>query len=121
MVSGIKRHSGLFMIITGWIHTILGFIVFYEIIMDMIGAGLFNSINMQYDRNSMFWFIFTGWLLILTGHLINWLIKQKNILLPSWFGWYLLLFSVIGIIVMPLSGFWLVVPQAWILIVAAQK
>jgi hypothetical protein len=116
MIIGIKRHSGIMLIITGWIHTLIGVAIFSDPLIDMLQAGILNSIDMQYERSTVFWFIFAGLMIILLGHLMDWIIKKKNMILPSSLGWYLLALCTIGIIIMPLSGFWIVLPQALIII-----
>ncbi len=55
-----------------------------------------------------FWFIFFGFLLIVFGALIDWC-ESKGIKLPLFLGWGLLTITIIGVMLMPVSGFWLVI------------
>ena len=116
MVKGLKRQSGVFLYWTGWIHTILGFVIFWNPFMDIVENGVYNAVGRNYDRATFFWFIFFGLLAIACGHLMNWLLKKKDLELPRSIGLYLLVISVIGAIVLPISGFWLVLPQALIIL-----
>lgn len=88
------------------IHTIFGFIVFRPIIADLFTNGVFNTVNGQLDRESVFWFIMSGLSWFLLGGLVNHF-EKFGLDLPGFFGWGLLVMTLLGIVVMPISGFWL--------------
>jgi hypothetical protein len=97
---------GKSLIIIGIIHSIFGFIVFHNIIADLVREMLFNSINSQLDRNTAFWFLFTGFAIIIIGGLIDWA-ERKHSELPSFLKWSFVAITVLGCFIMPKSGFWL--------------
>jgi hypothetical protein len=99
----------------GVLHTLVGFAFADQVLVDILQAGIFNSINGDFTREAAFWFFMFGFLLFSYGQLAYWLTKQGQIL-PASFGWGLLLVCVIGVVVMPASGFWLgVVPATAVL------
>lgn len=117
MVSGIKRQVGLFLILTGLIHTVFGLVVYSGQLEPIIADGLWNTVaEGQWDRATGFWFLMFGFLLMLVGYIANWLMKKKGIAPPASFGWMLFAICLAGVIVMPASGFWLGLPQAWMLL-----
>ncbi|WP_169082398.1 DUF6463 family protein [Paenibacillus sp. PL91] len=116
MVSGIKRQIGLLLMLTGLLHTAVGLFVFTKQLLPIAAEGVWNTVKEgQWERETAFWFMMFGFLLLLLGYLVNWLLKKKGISPPAAFGWLLLILSLIGSIAMPVSGFWLALPQAWIL------
>jgi hypothetical protein len=97
---------GKSLISIGVIHSIFGIVVFHKIIGDIVAEMLMNTIHDQYDRNSMFWFLFGGFILIIIGGLIDWM-ERKNIEIPSFLKWSFLILMILGCLIMPQSGFWL--------------
>jgi len=116
MVSGVKRHVGLTLVLTGLFHTVLGLIGFMNHLQPMVAEGLWDTVGSgQWERATAFWYLMLGFVLILLGYTVDWLMKKKGIAPPVSLGWMLFAICLIGIIVMPTSGFWLGLPQAWLL------
>ncbi|MEI5907017.1 DUF6463 family protein [Bacillus spongiae] len=113
--------SGVFLIATGIIHTIVGLTIGWGIIGEMIQEGLYNSVETQYDRNATVWFLFCGIYWIMIGQFFHFYIKEKNKPIPRFIGWHLFIITLIGLIISPISGFWLFIPQAIIIIMANSK
>ena len=101
-----RNWIGKSLMVIGIIHSIFGFIVFHNIIADLIREMLFNSIDRQLDRNTAFWFLFTGFAIIIIGGLVDWA-ERKHSELPSFLKWSLLVITILGCFIMPKSGFWL--------------
>ncbi|MCE5173485.1 DUF6463 family protein [Paenibacillus profundus] len=68
------------------------------------------------NRAAAFWFLLFGLLLFMLARLMNWLIRVKGTDVPKFIGVHLLALSLIGVFFMPVSGFWLIIPQAVIII-----
>lgn len=115
------KYAGHFLIATGIIHNAIGFIMGWPTLTSIARDGFVNTINTEMDRNAIFWFLFTGFLLMIMGGLYQDRIKESNQPLPAKQGYYLLILSVIGAIMMPVSGFWIVIPQALIIILAKRS
>ncbi len=113
-----KNRIGLIIIIIGTLHTLLGIIKFSKSFTEMISKGLINSASTIEDGLA-FWFTFTGVLFILLGYLTNYL-EQNGLTVPKPLGWILIASSIVGVIIFPISGFWIVFFPA-ILIVTNKK
>ena len=115
----LSKNTGNLLIATGILHNLVGVIMGWSVLIEIGASGFFNSINNEMDRNAIFWFLFAGFMMIIMGKLMqHYLEADWN--LPMWLGISLLALSLVGCIMMPVSGFWLVIPQA-ILIINARK
>lgn len=56
MVSGIKRQMGLVLMLTGWLHTVVGLIEYAKELQLMVSNGLWNTV-VEGKISSSFWFI----------------------------------------------------------------
>lgn len=112
------KYSGHFMIATGIIHNLLGFVMGWDVLERIASDGFVNSVNDQMDRNAIFWFLFSGFMMMILGSLMNQKLKSDQQPLPTSQGYFLLALTVIGCVMMPISGFWIVIPQALIIIFA---
>jgi len=107
-----KKWVGKSMMVVGLLHTFLGSAHFQGVLADMFNAGLFNTVHrQQLDRFGAFWFLFSGLALILVGALVDWF-ERKRLALPAFFKWGFLGLTALGCLVMPKSGFWLMVIPA---------
>lgn len=116
MITGIKRQSGLLLGWTGLLHIVVGVIIFWNPLKDIAAAGIFNAIGHDYEKTAAVWFLFSGFFILIGALLMGWVVKTKGLVLPKSVGWYLLAISVTGVILMPVSGFWLCIPQAYIIL-----
>lgn len=114
----IWKKSGALLIATGIIHNLIGLIIGWEVLKDMVAAGFINSINTEMDRNAIFWFLFSGFMMMMLGKLMQSYSREQNKPVPAYVGYYLLILTIIGCLMMPISGFWLVLPQALIILQA---
>ena len=101
------RRSAYLLIATGILHNLIGIGIGFNILSEITREGLFNTINAQIDRNAVFWFLFSGFAMMLWGALF---LELKRV--PKSFTWSLLLMSILGVFIMPVSGIWLIIPQA---------
>ncbi|OPH51165.1 hypothetical protein BC351_35535 [Paenibacillus ferrarius] len=110
----LKKHSGVMLTWTAVIHTVVGIIVYWEQIIDIANGGFINAIEPQLHANraAAFWFLLFGLLLFMLARLMSWLIQVMGVDLPKFVGVHLLVLSLIGVLLLPVSGFWLVIPQA---------
>jgi len=118
----IWKYSGIFLIATGILHTIvaiaLGWKAFVEIIQDGL---LINVTSRELTHEFALWFFVCGIFVILLGQVVHFYIKREQKPAPLSFGYSLLVFTIFGCIVEPGSGFWLFLPQALIIIFANKK
>jgi hypothetical protein len=107
---------GLWLMALAVLHQFVG-LYFYQDALWAIGqAGIINAVQPPYwDRDAAFWFLMFGAMLFLYGGITHWLLAKVQTL-PSFWGWGLLILSLIGVVLMPASGFWLAILLAiWML------
>lgn len=102
-----KRWIGRSLVAIGLLHTIFGVVVFAPTWATLAREGVFNTVNQQPMREAAYWFLFFGLLLLLLGALVDWCEAQGSTL-PAFIGWGLLVMTLVGVAVMPVSGLWLV-------------
>ncbi|NOU94368.1 hypothetical protein GC093_14230 [Paenibacillus sp. LMG 31456] len=114
----LKKYSGEMLAWTAALHTVVGIVVYWKQIADIASDGFINAIEPQLHANraAAFWFLSFGLLLFMLARLMNWLIRVKGTDVPKFVGVHLLVLSLIGVFFMPVSGFWLVIPQAVVII-----
>ncbi|GLI04927.1 hypothetical protein YDYSG_09570 [Paenibacillus tyrfis] len=117
----IWKYSGMYMIATGMIHNVVGLLMGWEVLGLMAQDGWVNSVSSEPDRNAIFWFLAIGFFWMITGHVFHKYLKESDHALPAIFGWYLLLFAVVGCTLMPVSGIWLFFPQAIMIILVKRN
>ena len=118
----IWKYSGIFLVATGILHTIVAIALGWKSFVEIIRDGLL--INMKYrDLTHEFalWFLICGGFIILLGQVLHIYIKKEQKPAPLSFGYSMLVFTIFGCIVEPFSGFWLFLPQALIIIFANKR
>ncbi|HYC84735.1 MAG TPA: DUF6463 family protein [Chryseosolibacter sp.] len=116
----LSKNTGNLLIATGILHNTIGFVMGWSVLVGIAKSGFVNSINNEMDRNAIFWFLFAGFLMMMLGKLMQDYLKIESHL-PRTLGIGMLVLSVIGCVMMPVSGFWLVVPQAVLILLPHTK
>lgn len=111
------KYSGLLLVITGILHIIVAILLRGDVYWDMIQDGLIASTK-DVTRGFALWFFVCGVLIILFGQTLHYYIRREQKPAPLFLGYALLVFSVLGGLIEPVSGFWLFIPQALIIIMA---
>lgn len=115
-----KNKIGISILIIGILHMCLGSIKYASHFKEMIIKGIFNTANTN-EQKLAFWFTFCGIIFILLGYLVMQL-EKNNLQIPSTFSWSLLTCSITGIIILPISGFWiLLIPSVFMILSNHQK
>ena len=108
-----RRWIGRWLLGVGILHTLLGFGTYIFSVVEILRAGLWNTVASVQGRPEAVWFIAAGLQLILLGALANWIeARGPGEPLPRFLGWTLLGFAILGAVLIPISGFWLLVPPA---------
>lgn len=106
--------AGAIMLGIGIVHNVFAIVVGGDHIMDIVAAGGFNAVqDHQPFRMAIFWFAWSGWLMMLLGALMRW-VENQGIALPGWFAIGLAAFGVSGAFFIPASGFYTILPVAWL-------
>ena len=107
-----KTSPGRLLTGIGVIHTLFTPVFFARELGAIVADGVIASVAEQYDRNAAFWFAFFGFVLILLGETIHVIERELASPVPSRVTWGLAAVIFTGIVVMPVSGFWLgLVPE----------
>ncbi|BAY86760.1 hypothetical protein NIES267_62710 [Calothrix parasitica NIES-267] len=119
------QFSGYWLLVTSIIHVIVGIWIYEEQLAAIINNGFFNSVAPNpfapdFAREDAFWFMTLTAFLIILAQLCFWADSHK-ITLPESIGWNLLITSIIGAIAIPISGFWLLMVPACLIIAASRK
>lgn len=114
-----RSKLGIAIIATGVLHIGIGILGTGQLLRDMAADGVFNSVSPHLDRAAAVWFFMAGGFLILIGLTVNWCIARTGTL-PLSLGVSMLVMSVIGVVLMPTSGFWLVLIESVIAIRVAR-
>ncbi|MDP2562798.1 DUF6463 family protein [Psychrobium sp. 1_MG-2023] len=113
------KYSGHFLTITGIIHTLIGLVLGWPIIVDMHNAGWFSSTvidgQMMFDREAISWFLFAGLFWVIFGLTLQSAIAQ-GFNPPKSLGWGFVVIGIIVAIIMPASGAYLFIIQGAILV-----
>src|SRR4030095_11151808 len=109
----------------GLFTTVRGIISGYRVLSQTSRAEFSTEASRQLvaglGRQFVFWFLFGGLQMLALGHLLAWIERQLKRRAPSFIGWELLALSIAGLLVMPVSGFWLVLAVAIYTIVLARR
>jgi uncharacterized membrane protein YecN with MAPEG domain len=115
------KYSGIFLIATGILHIIVAIALGKDAFLEIIQNGIVNVTSQDYTCAFAFWFLICGIFVILLGQVLHYYIKKEQKPAPLSFGYSLLILTIFGCIVEPISGFWLFFPQALIIIFANKK
>ena len=106
-----KSWVGRALIAVGVIHTLFGLVGFRSTLGQLVSEGLWNTVHGQPVREYAFWFIVTGLMLMLFGGLVH-ANERDGRPLPPTVSWGLLVLTVAMVVIMPISGGWLLLPPA---------
>ena len=106
----------MFLAATGSIHTLYALIVQGKIWIAVFRDGAVGAIGTNAERSYALWFLVCGILVVLWGATLHCYIRQTRRPAPA-----LLSVSVAGCVFEPLSGFWLFLPQALLMIAAGRR
>jgi len=96
-------------------HTVVGIMFFGSVYSEMLSNGLLSSVNSEKTALAA-WFILFGFLLFITSLTIAVIEKHETLEIPNIIGVLLLVLTTIGVVLMPVSGFWLVYPAAFAIV-----
>ena len=94
-------------------HTLFGLAVFGKIVARMLERGVVNSVGADPGANLAMWFLMFGAVLALLGMAIHALERSGNVdAAARALGAGMLGLTVVGVMLVPQSGFWLCFPPA---------
>ncbi len=118
-----RRLSGPLLMATGVLDLLYVFVFHSGQLAAIAQDGFFDAVETNpalFDREVAFWHVAFGMTVLILGGLVHWA-QARTGTLPAFLGWSLLAFGVVGAILVPVSGFWLVLPQAVLMLVVARR
>ncbi|MCX7219565.1 MAG: DUF6463 family protein [Burkholderiales bacterium] len=110
-----KIWIGRWLILVALLHTLFAIVVFGKVFLDIVQRGVFDTVGNDPMTAAAVWFLLFGAVLALMGMAIHSLEQNNNFTSARALGVGTLLLSLIGILLMPASGFWLALPAAFAL------
>lgn len=114
-----QRFTGHSLIAVGALHTLVGIMSFGRPLAGIARDGMFNAVDPHPERQAAFWFLLTGALLVVLGQSTRWA-QRRTGTVPGSLGTSLLVISLAGVVLMPVSGFWLLLPSAFLTLGASR-
>lgn len=106
---------GPWLLAVATLHTAFALLVFGGIYRDLLARGLVNTVGADPMVGASVWFALFGAPLALQALAITPLERAGDHAALRKQGWGLLLMALLGVALMPASGFWLVLPPALVL------
>lgn len=107
-----KIWIGRYLIAVAGLHTVAAIFLYGPVFLGMLERGVFNTVNRDPLRSAAIWFLLFGGPLFLLGVIINSLEHKHDFTEAGKLGLGILITCVLGVILMPASGFWLAIPAA---------
>lgn len=89
-------------------HTVVGVMMFGGVYRQLLANGLYNAVDSA-GVGMAVWFALFGVVLFVVGLLLS-ALESSRARIPASVGVALLLLTVLGVVLMPVSGFWLMLP-----------
>ena len=106
-MSRLARWLGPLLIAASLFHVLTGLVSASGDLAAIWRDGVFDTGGANLERQVSLWFILTGWMGVLVGQLVR-THQRRTGTVPAYAGWQLLAMSIVGIVLLPRSGFWLI-------------
>lgn len=103
-----KNWIGKWLMFVALGHTGVAIALFSNSYREVMAQGVFNTVRTE-PIGLAVWFMLFGFLLFIAGMLVH-ALEKHALPIPTAIGVAMLLLTVLGIVLMPASGFWLVIP-----------
>lgn len=103
-----KKWIGKWVMFVALGHTAVAIAFFGSAYRELLGRGLYNTVNSA-TAGLAVWFALFGAVLFIVGMLVS-ALESRQVAVPKTVGVALLLLTVLGVVLMPVSGFWLMLP-----------
>lgn len=94
------------------IHTVFAFVVFGDVLSSIVQRGVFNTVGNDPMTGAVVWFVLFGVVFFICGLAVSALEQSPSSHIPKSLGWAMLALVALGVVLMPVSGFWLAIPPA---------
>lgn len=107
-----KRWIGRWFMVVAVLHTALAFVMFRAELTELLQLGVYDSVAGAPSRGKAVWFVLFGVLLFLFGSVVD-AMEHAKLKVPLGAAVGVLILAGLGVMLMPRSGFWLVLPPAF--------
>jgi hypothetical protein len=94
------------------LHSAIAIAVYHKIILSVWEAGVFNTVVGNPVIGAVVWSLLFGCVAFIGGLAVN-ALESASIPVPKTVGACLLALAIIGVVLVPVSGFWLLLPVAF--------
>lgn len=108
--AGSRVWIGHWLMAVAGLHTLFALVFLHKPLLDIVQRGVFNTVGQNPMAAATVWFLLFGALLALLALTITSLERRGDYAAMRRQGWGLLALSLLGVILMPDSGFWLAIP-----------
>lgn len=113
--------AGTLLMAIGVFHEVAGIGLYAQPLGDILRGGVWNTVMPDFGaqhamKQAAFWFMVAGPLAMMLGALANWAEARGAGPLPAWLGWALIGFTILGVVPFPISGFWLFLVPAFLIL-----
>lgn len=118
-----RRLSGPLLIATGILDLLYVLVFHSQQLVAIVRSGFFDAVELdpaQLDREVAFWHLTFGMTVLILGGLVHWA-QTRTGTLPAFVGWSLLALGLFGAILVPVSGFWLLLPLAVLVLAVSRR
>ena len=108
--------TGWYVFILGIIHVLSGIFMLQEGLREILSIGLFSGAVVSMAASAAFWFEFFGLFFIYFGWQWKEQINRYNQPLSKFSAWGMTVLTLVGFIIVPVSGFILMIPLCIIML-----
>ena len=92
-------------------HTVIALVRYQEVVFAIIRAGVFDTVVGDPVKGAVVWSLLFGGLAFIGGMAID-ALEQPTGAIPRRLGWSFIILGVLGAVLIPASGFWVLFPAA---------
>lgn len=108
-----KIWIGRWIVFVAIIHTVFGLVVGGKVVSGLVERGFFNAMGSDPMTGYIVWFVLVGPVLALLGMAVTVIERSGQSALARPLGIGLLMLATLGVVLMPVSGFWLMYPAVY--------
>lgn len=113
------RWRGRWLLGVAAIHTLFALVVFREPLLQLVSRGLVNAVGHDPMSNAVTWFVLFGAAMAMLGQAVD--AAEQRGQVPGSLGVSVLALTLVGVVLMPASGFWLLLPPGLSLVRASRS
>jgi Family of unknown function (DUF6463) len=110
------------LVVIGIGHSLLGLVLYRAPLAAIAGDGFVATVLPAHvDRQAAFWFVLFGPILVMLGQIVGRAARRDDAGIVRVVGLWLLAAGIVGVVMMPLSGFWTLIAVGILAVRAASR